>query len=173
MVTQLPTPGGEPPVVTNGPLGGDLWISKDSDYVEEASRLIQLFTTKEFQIGQAEAVDAGPANLAAVAESNAHPTFKQCCRWYESFSKLGPSAVVRNPEVARVNAKMKAVKPDLGAIVQGAFSGDVADVRAELTKLSDASEKAREAAIKATGDSVAADAWAFPDWRHGEDYVAG
>ncbi|SDT47607.1 ABC transporter substrate-binding protein [Microlunatus soli] len=171
-VTQLPTAEGDDPVVTNGPLGGDLWISADSPYVEECSTLLAQFTSEEFRIGQAEAMDGGPIDLSVVPDSDAHPTFKQCCAWYEQFGKLAPSAVARNPEVARVDAKAKDVKPDLGAIVQGAFSGDVTDLPAALKKLSDDSERSREAAIKAAGSKVGTDAWAFPDWVRGQDYTS-
>src|SRR5699024_9427708 len=63
------------------------------------------------------------------------------------------------------------VKPDLGTIVQGVFSGDVSDVRSALKKLSDDEERAREAAIKAAGVKLDGSAWAFPDWKPGADYV--
>lgn len=172
-VTQMPTADGSEPVVTNQLKGGDLWISADSPYGKECSELLLDFTSDEFRVGQAEAMDGGPVDLSVVPDSNAHPTFKQCCAWYEQFGKLAPSAVARNPEVALVEAKMVTPQPDLGAIIQGAFSGDVTDVKGALKKLSDDSEKARETAIKASGVDVSADDWAFSDWVRGEDYQIG
>lgn len=170
-VTQMPTPNGEAPVITSGPGGGALWVSESSAHIEDCGKLLTLFASKEYMVGQSEAMDAGPFDLSAVAESNAHPTFKTCAQWFESCGRLGPSAVARTTEVNQVTAKHKKVKPDLGTIVQGAFSGDVTDVRAALKKLSDDEERAREAAIKAAGVKLDGSAWAFPDWKRGEDYV--
>ncbi|HEY9291379.1 MAG TPA: ABC transporter substrate-binding protein [Microlunatus sp.] len=171
-VTQLPTADGADPVVTSGPAGGDFWISAETPYGKECSELLLSFTSKEFRVGQAEAMDNGPIDLSVVQTSKAHPTYKQCCAWFESHGRLGPSAIARNPEVAKVEAKLKTVKPDLGAIVQGVFSGDVSDVKTTLKRLSDDSEKAREAAITAAGSRLTGDAWAFTDWTRGEDYQA-
>lgn len=171
-VTQMPTADGSEPIVTNQPKGGDLWISAESQYAEDASELLLAFTGDEFRTGQAEAMDGGPFDLTVVPDSDAHDTFKQCCAWYEQFGKLAPSPIAKNPEVALVIAKMKPVDPDFGAIIQGAFSGDVSDVPAALKKLSDDMELSREAAIKESGLDVSPDDWAFPDWVRGEDYTS-
>lgn len=171
VVTQMPTPDGEAPVITNGPGGGALWVSKSSAHVEECGTLLALFASDEYMIGQAEAMDAAPFDLSAVPDSKAHPTFKTCCKWFEDCAYLGPSAVARTTDINKVTAKHKTVKPDLGTIVQGVFSGDVSDVRSALKKLSDDEERAREAAIKAAGVKLDGSAWAFPDWKPGEDYV--
>lgn len=170
-VTQMPTPDGQPPVITNGPRGGSLWVSATSPLIEECGTLLEMFTTKEYMVGQAEAMDAGPFDLSAVPESQAHPTFKTCCTWFETCAFIGPSAVARTTEINKVTAKHKKVKPDLGTIVQGAFSGDVPDIRAALRKLSDDEERAREEAIADAGVDLDGSAWAFPDWKRGEDYV--
>lgn len=169
-VTQLPTPDGAEPVVTHGLEGGSLWISASSPYGKECSELLLTFTTEEFQIGQAEAMDAGPINLDVVPDSDAHQTFKTCCSWFEKNGRIAPSPIARNPEIAKVVAKTQEVRPDLGTIIQGVFSGDVDDLPAALKKLSDDSEQARELAIQKAGAKVDGSAWAFRDWVRGEDY---
>lgn len=171
VVTQLPTPDGRTPMVYNQPTGGDWWISKSSVLAEQSSALLELFTSEEYSTGQAEAMDAGPIKLEVVADSDALPVFKQCCAWFSEFGKIAPSPVARNAEVAKVTAKIRPVKPDLGVLIQGAFSGDVTDVPAALKQLSDASEKAREAGLAASGNTIGVDAWAFTDWKAGEDYL--
>lgn len=171
---QIPTPNGEDPVITNGPGGGTYWISAASaGRADQIGKLLELFVSDEYRTGQAEAMDAAPIDLDAVAGSNAHATYKQCCAWYKSYGFLGPSPVGRNPKVADVTASAKPVEPDLGAIVQGVMSGDVKDIKGALKTYSDGLESSREAAIKAKGGGkVSVDDWAFPDWQRGKDYTA-
>jgi multiple sugar transport system substrate-binding protein len=65
---------------------------------------------------------------------------------------------------------MKAVDPGLGPIIQGAFSGQITDVRGALKQLSDGKTAARDAAISEVGGDVSVDDWKFADWTAGEDY---
>ena len=170
---QIPTANGEDPVITNGPSGGTYWVSAASaNRMDQIGKLLALFVSDEYRKGQAEAMDAAPIDLDAVASSNAHPTYKQCCAWYKSYGFLGPSPIARNVKVADVTASAKSVEPDLVAIVQGVMSGDVKDVKGALKTYSDAFESSREAAIKAKGGGkVSVDDWAFPDWQRGKDYT--
>lgn len=82
--------------------------------------------------------------------------------------------MVRNPDVAKVQAHLKPVIPTLGDIAAGAISGNVKDYRSALKKLSDASERARETAIATAvqaGAKISLDDWKFSDWQPGVDYV--
>jgi multiple sugar transport system substrate-binding protein len=66
-----------------------------------------------------------------------------------------------------------AARPGLGEIVQGVFSGDVTDVRAELTKLSDASNRSRDTAIAAAKSKrakVSRDDFVLPNSKPREDF---
>lgn len=173
-VGQIPTRDGADPVITNPPVGGTFWNSATSTHLDDISDLLALFVTDDYRKGQAEAMDAAPIDLDIVADSDAHPTYKQACAWYAAHAYLGPSAVARKPEVSAVIAATKAVQPDLGTIVQGVMSGDVDDLPGTLKTLSDSLTKARDAAITAKGGgTVTAADWAFPDWQRGVDYVAG
>ncbi len=85
-----------------------------------------------------------------------------------------PSAVVRNPDVARANQESPPVTPNFGEIIAGVLDGSVTDVRAALTDLSDRSRRAREegiAAAREAGAEVSEEDWVFPNFVPGESYT--
>lgn len=169
-VGPIPTPGGDAPVLTRPPTGGTFWIAGKSDQVDEASALLELFAGDEYQRGLAGAMDQPPIDSSIVTDSDAHDTYKQAISMFTDQVFLGPTPLGRNPKVAEVQAQMKPIEPNLGAIVQGAFSGQIGDLRAALKKLSDATEKERQAAIAKVG-GVSTDDWVFSDWERGTDYT--
>jgi multiple sugar transport system substrate-binding protein len=70
---------------------------------------------------------------------------------------------------------MKDVHPNLGEIAQGAFSGDVTDIKAALTTFNDQMTAERDAAIaavQAEGGEVSIEDWIFADWVAGEDFTS-
>ncbi|RIQ22777.1 ABC transporter substrate-binding protein [Jiangella rhizosphaerae] len=168
-VGAIPTPGGDAPVLTRPPTGGTFWASGQSDQVDQVSELLTYLVDEEYQRGLAEAMDQPPLDLAAVAGSDAHETYKQCIEFFAEQVFLGPSPQAR-AGVTAVEAAMTPVQPTLGDIVQGAFSGQVDDVRGALRTLSDGMTRAREAAIAQVGGDVTAESWAFPDWSPGTDF---
>lgn len=169
-VGPIPTPEGDAPVLTRPPTGGTFWVSGQSDQVDQVSALLELFVGADYQQGLASAMDQPPLDLASVASSDAHDTYKQSIEMYSEQVFLGPTPLARNPLVAQVEAAMTLPEPGLGAIVQGVFSGQVDDVRGALQTLSDATTQAREAAIGEVGGDISAEDWAFPDWVAGVDY---
>lgn len=169
-VGPIPTQGGGEPVLTRPPTAGTFWVSNQSDGQEQASKLLQKFAEKDYQAGLATAMDQPPLDAAAVASSDAHASYKKAIEMFEKQVFIGPTPFARNPLVIQVEAAMKPVEPGLGQIVQGAFTGQVSDVRGALRKLSDGKTKAREEAIAKVGGDVSADDWAFPNWKAGEDF---
>jgi multiple sugar transport system substrate-binding protein len=170
-VGPIPTPDGLPPVLTRPPTSGTFYVSSQSDAVDDASALLELLVSDEYQRGLAGAMDQPPLDLGVVAGSDAHPTYKRCIEMFTEQVFVGPAGAARNPRVAQVHAAMTPVEPGLGEIVQGIASGQITDVRGRLRQLSDESAAAREAAIGEVG-GVSAEDWAFPGWRRGEDYAA-
>jgi len=173
-VGPIPTPNGETPVLTSAPTGGTFWISKDSQHVDEASELLTKFVGDDFWKGMAKSMDQPPYDETVVADSAAKDPYKKAVDYYKKQVFVGPS-VEANPGVSDVEGVMKDVTPGLGEIVQGVFSGQVKDVKSALTKLSDSTTAARDAAIRSVagkkgGTKVSADAWAFPHWTKGTDY---
>jgi multiple sugar transport system substrate-binding protein len=69
---------------------------------------------------------------------------------------------------------MKDVRPNLGDLIQGAFSGDVTDYAAALKDYSDKMSAERERAVKAVqnrGVKVSLDDWVFTNWDPTQDYT--
>ncbi|HEX5995053.1 MAG TPA: hypothetical protein VFY84_07925, partial [Jiangellales bacterium] len=123
----------------------------------------------------ANAMAQPPPNLEVVAKADVHPAYKKLIEWYSQDAFIAPLPQVRKPDVAKVIAESKGVKPGLGELVQGMFSGDVKDVRGALKQLSDKSAQQREQSIaKVTkeGAKVTVADWAFPDWQPRTDYTA-
>lgn len=172
-VGTVPVPeAGTSPQLYAGPQGGTFWVKADSESVSAASELLGRILDPEYQIGLAENMDQPPIDLEAVKKADVHDAYKQATELFAEQVFLAPSPVVKNPEVAKVQAEMKTIDPDLGTIVQGAFSGDVTDVRGALKKLSDQSEAERERALKKVQAKaeVSVDDWTFANWAPGADY---
>lgn len=165
---------GTPVTAYRGPQGGAFFLSGESKRAADVGKLFSLLTTPDYYVGLAEHMDQPPLDLAAVQKADVHPTYRTLIDWFAKAAFLSPMPAVKNPDIAKVNAEMKAIDPDLGTTVQGLFSGDLRDVRGALKDLSDRSEKAREnalAAAKKNGAQVELDDWAFPNWQPRRDYT--
>lgn len=169
-VGPIPTPDGNTPVLTRPPTGGTFYVSGQSDQTDVASALLELFVSEEYQSGLAAAMDQPPVNIDSVADSDAHPTYKQCVDFFREQVFLGPTPAARNAQVSEVLGAMAPVEPGLGAIVQGAFSGQVTDIEGALRQLSDAMTAARDAAIAQVGGGASVDDFVFENWEQGTDF---
>lgn len=176
-VAPVPAPEGRtPPYIHNAPVGGEFWISSQSEHPEVAGEILQELTSREYYVGLAERMDQPPLDLSVVAEANVHPTYRRAVELFQEGVRLGPSPLVRNPAQAEVLAEMEQIRPSLGEIVQGVFSGDVEDPRAALQTFADQLTAERDRAIetvRAAGSEVSLDDWLFADWQPAEDYAAG
>ncbi len=165
---------GEKPAVYVGPTNGMYHITTNCKDPAFASRLVSMATTEEYYVGIAGGMARPPLDLEAIDKAEVLPAYKAVVDSFQTEVFLAPHEVLKNPEVSAVQARTKPIKPGLGEIVQGAFSGDVTDVRAELQKLSDAANKqldANVAAAKGAGANVNRDDFAFPDWKPNTDYA--
>lgn len=173
-VTTIPTADGGSPALYRMPEGGSFWLSSSSERHAEASGILDLFTTEEFYIGLAEAMDQPPLDLSVVEASNAEPVYKRVLELYAEHVFLAPSPVVRNPAVADVQAAMTPVTPSIGAIIQGLISGDVTDgpqaFRDYKSKIAAERDRAIDE-INAAGGSVSVDDWRFDNWQPRQDFT--
>lgn len=150
------------------------FVAGSSAHAEKANALVASFTSDEYQKGLAAGMDQPPLNLDVIDTADVIEPYKRVVGFFRETVKRGPEAVVRNPEVAAVEARRTPVNPTLGHIVQGYLGGNIPDLRAALRGLSDAFTQDREKALQAAtaeGSTVTLDAWAFPDWQPGADYV--
>lgn len=168
------TPNPGEPATYRGTQGGEYWLTPSTKMAAQANQLLSdYFTTEEYSVEIANTMSQPPRDLGAVEKSTAHPAYKKLIGWFADQVFLAPESVVKNPQTSKVGAETKAIKPGLGDIVQGAFSGDVPDVPAALKELSDKSNAERERAVEAArkkGAEVSLDDYAFPNWKPRADY---
>lgn len=165
----------KPAFIRSAPAGGAFWVSATSKAPDAAARILQRFNTQEYYVGLAQRMDQPPLDLGAVDKANVHPTYKQAMKFFQERARLAPEPLARNPEVTAVQAEMKDIRPNLGEILQGAFSGDVKDHKAALKEYADKLTAERDRAIKAASDKgvkVSLDDWKFANWEPDKDYTA-
>jgi ABC-type glycerol-3-phosphate transport system substrate-binding protein len=168
-----PEPGVQP-VVYRGVPESQIFVAGNTTDPEHAIALVSSFTTPEYQAGLAAGMDQPPMNLDIVETADVTEPYRRVVGFFREQVKRMPQPVVRNPQVAAVEALEKPISPDLGDIVQGYLGGNIPDLRAALRQLSEANTADRERALKqATGEGaqVSLDDWAFPDWQQATDYV--
>jgi ABC-type glycerol-3-phosphate transport system substrate-binding protein len=169
------TPEANAQVTTyRGAPSAQFFVAGSSTNPEKATALVSSFTSAEYQKGLASGMDQPPLNLDVIDSADVIEPYKRVVGFFRETVKRGPEAVVRNPDVAAVDARRTPVNPTLGHIVQGYLGGNIPDLRAALKQLSDAFSQDRERALQAAtreGSTVALDDWAFPDWQPGADYA--
>jgi multiple sugar transport system substrate-binding protein len=164
--------GGKPAVYV-APTQGMYHITTSAKDPALASKLLSMATDEQYYIGIANGMARPPLDLKAIDKAEVLPAYKAVVDSFRTEVFLGPHELLRNPQVSAVLAKRKPIKPGLGEIVQGVFSGDVTDLKAELQKLSDASNKRLDAdiaAAKGAGAQVSRADFAHPDWAPNADY---
>ena len=174
-VAPIPVPDDDVPAFTySGPPVGTWFVSSQSENPDIAADILEMFTTQEYYVQLAERMDQPPLDLSAVEQADVHPIYRQALRNFQDSVRIGPDPVVGNPNVAQVNAEMRDISPDLGEIIQGAFSGALDDPRQALSEFNNKMTAERERAIQVVqnrGLEVSLDDWVFPNWQPGEDYT--
>ncbi len=168
----VPTAGTNPWTYRGRP-GATWFVAADSGNAEAASKLLASFMTEEYQKGMIAAMDQPPLNLDLVDSSDAIDAYKKMVTFCKENVFLMPQAIVKNPEIAAVDAGRKPITPHVGNILQGYLGGSIKNLQSELKKLSDANEADREQAMKkaqADGANVSEDDYVFSDWKPGADY---
>lgn len=151
-----------------GPTTGLHYITNDAEDPELANKILALTTTKDYQIGLSEAMGHPPRDPKMAETTDVYDVWRDIVADLQENHFIPPKAIIRNPEIAKVDAAIKPVAPDLGTIIQGYFTGDVSDLRPALQKLSDDSNKELDRAIEAAkgkGAKVSRDDYAFPEWK--------
>lgn len=174
--SHIPVPDlDSPSYVTRGPVGGDFWVSSQSEHPEIAASILEGFNTPEFYVRLAEQMDQPPLDISAVQEADVHPSYQRALEAYEERVRLAPVPEVGNPDVSEVLSRMTDIRPNLGEIAQSVFSGDVSDVAATLKEYSDKMTAERDRAIASAqkdGLDVSVDDWVFPNWELGADFTS-
>lgn len=175
-VGAIPTPDGNAGSVYRGPAGPVFFLSAQSKNPAGANQLLSDFTTDEYYAGLAKNMDQPPADLSVVVGNEAiHPAYRRIVGYFQESVFDAPQPILRNLDVAKVQAEGKPINPGIGTILQGVLTGQVTDLKGALVALNSASEQDRErsmAAAKEKGATVTMDDYAFADWQPGVDYKA-
>lgn len=110
----------------------------------------------------------------AAAKKGASPQAKQCLQLAESM-RVRPEPVIRNPDIALLAEKQKPVTPNFGEVIQAAFLGKTDDVRGELRKLRDRSNRLLDQAVaeaRKEGVKVSREDFVFRNWDPSRDYTS-
>lgn len=168
------TPDGEEVVSTKGARAADWVVAGSSQQAELASQLIETFTQEDYQTALAVGMDQPPIVLDTVAGADVIEPYRRLVEDFRTRVFRAPQPIVRNLDVAKVQARQTVIAPELGDVIAGYLGGNITDLRAALTELSDANSSALDEAIegaKANGAEVDRTDWEFPDWVRGEDYT--
>ncbi|ACQ79799.1 extracellular solute-binding protein family 1 [Beutenbergia cavernae DSM 12333] len=173
-VAGMLTPEGDEVVATRGARGADWVVGGTTQVAEYASQLIETFTQEDYQTALASGMDQPPIVLDTVAGADVIEPYAWLVEEFRTRIFRGPQPIVRNVDVATVQANQSPVAPELGNVIQGYLGGEISDLRAALVDLSDANSAALDDAIATAvddGAEVSRADWEFPDWVRGQDYT--
>ncbi|MFX4274043.1 ABC transporter substrate-binding protein [Propionibacteriaceae bacterium Y1685] len=166
---------GMPVTAYRGAADGTFYISASSDQAEVASRLLEKFLTPEYAAGLATQMDQPPADLTVIDRAEVHESYRKAVKLMGEGCFLAPQAVLREPEVSKITAKIPKIKPDIGTIVQGLFAGEITDIRKALKEYQDKVNAATDKAFadaKAGGSKVDQSVFAFDNFEPRTDYTS-
>ena len=176
-VASPPVPtSGAPLPLHYGPGGSNLlWVYARSPHKAIAGDILHYVGSEEGQLAWSGIVGVADGPIFPKAQQAiADPLARKANELFDQQLRLGPSPVVRNPDVAQVSLELKNVTPDFGQVVQGLYTGQLRDPKRTMQDLQDRSEKELERAIKAAADKgakVSRDDWKFPNWDPTRDYT--
>ncbi len=163
-----------------GPGGSNqLYVFADAPEANKqiAGDILHYIGTLEGQRAWAGIVGAadGPIFPQALEGADLDPIALRALQMFVEQVRVGPSPLVRNPDVVQVTLQLQPVTPNLAETVQGLYTGQVTDISAALQDLNDRSEAELDRAIaaaKAAGANVSREDFVFPNWDPTQDYSA-
>lgn len=111
------------------------------------------------------------AEEAQALDKHAITTFQMA----KDIMRSAPLVPFRNLDVSKVDLVRKQVVPTWQKLWEGIFTGQIKNVKAELTKWNGQQEKSLEVAIatakKEKGSTITRDDWKFPNWDPSKNYT--
>lgn len=117
----------------------------------------------------------GPIFPAALADADLDAIALRALQMFVDQVRVGPSPLVRNPDVVQVALELQPVTPNLAEVVQGLYTGQLDDIAGSLQDLQDRSDAELDRAIAAAqnrGADVSRDDFVFSNWEPTQDYGA-
>ena len=167
--------GNEDYMVYGNPLGGVYFLSANTKYQKEATKLLLAMVGDEYQAKIANVMDQPPFNVNALKVANVHPSYIEGVQIFTEHMATAPYPALRNPNVLKVSSSMKTITPSPCQILQGYFSGALKDWETALHKYNEQITAERNDAIKkanSKGVEVSLNDWIFPNFVYGENYTS-
>jgi ABC-type glycerol-3-phosphate transport system substrate-binding protein len=159
----LPSPSGTPKALFYGPPGGKfVAVSSKSKHADEAWAWFDWLYSPE---AGKRWVEQGQG--LSVYQENNDPksvTFAPFAQYVAlaGTAVVGPQPTIRNPELTKL--ELAAVKPDINDVLAGIYTGQIKDVQAALTSLTDRMNQALADGVKKAGAGASLTDFAFADW---------
>jgi multiple sugar transport system substrate-binding protein len=181
-VGQLPSVDGSDYVVPFAETGANnAWVYSKTTLPEAVGQILAYMGSPAGQKnmvilsgGNLESLQEG-ANTAADRDAVLDEHAKFCTDLAGRIMHACPQVELRNPDVATVRLALKPVTPIWQDLMQGLFTGDLRNPKAQFAKYNSALEKSLDdaiAAAKKKGSTVSRDDFAFPNWNPQKDYTA-
>ena len=165
-----------PPAFDGGHLGFNhgnpfidrVYISKKATDLEAINKFLIFTFGPDYQKGWAKNGWFTTLPEANTSENVSDPRVQAIFKIADDIRTI-PQPVARNPQQALVNAKRKEIHPNWGELLDGVFSGQIADAdyKKQAQGYADQWRAELERAIgevKATGVNVSIDDWIFANW---------
>ena len=124
--------------------GNALYVYADSPEPNKqiAGDILHYMGTLEGQRAWTNVVGAadGPIFPEALEGADLDPIALRALQMFNEQIRVGPSPLVRNPDVVQVTLELQPVTPNLAETVQGLYTGQLTDIRASLQDLNDRAE---------------------------------
>jgi multiple sugar transport system substrate-binding protein len=180
-VGQLPSVDGSDYVVPFAETGANnSWVYAKTKLPRAVGQILGYMGSPEGQKnmvilseGNLESLQEG-ANTAADRDAVLDQHAKFCTTLAGRIMHSVPQVELRNPDVAKVRLLLKPVTPIWQDLMQGLFTGDLSNPKAQFSKYNSALDKTLDdaiAAAKKKGSSVTRDDFVFPNWDPATDYT--
>lgn len=152
-----------------------MWLNAKAKNPGYAGDFFRWFGSLEGQTAYAAIGSCGDPAIfpEASIKASLSPRAQAMLKMAQTFVRVSPNPLIRNPELSKVAAAFIAPSPTLSEAVQGLFSGQLTNAKATLQKVADAYNKALDDAIakaKAGGAKVSRDDFVFADWDPNKDF---
>ena len=180
-ILPLPSPDGSEYTIPFRETGANMtWLYADTPNVEAAAAVIQYMGSAEGQRAMVELSEGFLVSTIEEANTSADSSLLNeraalVADLAASYMRTCPQFEIRNEEAGKVTLKLQSSDPSISAVIEGVFTGQIADAEEALKDLdlrrTEEMEQAFEAAA-ADGADVNISELQFPNWDPSSDYTA-
>ncbi|MFD0678552.1 MULTISPECIES: ABC transporter substrate-binding protein [unclassified Paenibacillus] len=175
-VAPLPTLDGKPQyAMYKGGSNASFYVSKGTKHYNEVKLFLQFMMDELYPKLLRDGIEYSPIMAQNESTKITHPIAAQALKIQSETVKLVPRPFTKNIETLKVATEMsgKFPKTTLSNIAEGYLSGQLKDVKAALTQLSDETNKVFFDSMKkvqSDGGKVSESDYIFPDWQPFQPY---